>query len=199
MSLVLVFVLTYLVGALSGSFILGRLVRGLDIRQHGSGNAGTTNAMRVMGPYLGLGTFAIDFAKAFLAMGLAYYFLDHDQVMVGGLGCVLGHDYPFYMKFKGGKGIASSVAIFLVFDFFGSLVPIFAGLLTGAISRYVSLGSLVFLTGSLISLVILRDPSPLNQACLLVIILLGIVRHRSNIVRLLKGEENRIGGKKNEA
>ncbi|MDO5037145.1 MAG: glycerol-3-phosphate 1-O-acyltransferase PlsY [Tissierellia bacterium] len=192
--LVLVLILSYLIGSISGSFILGKRVSHIDIRRYGSGNAGTTNALRVMGKKLALLTFIIDFLKAVLALYLALRLVDKDQVLIAGVGCVLGHDYPFYMNFKGGKGMASTAGILAVFDPPRGLVSILIGLGTAGLSRYVSLGSLLFLTSAWIQFMFFTDISLFNQVCLSFLVVLGFFRHRSNIERLLAGKENKLGG-----
>src|SRR5699024_9826368 len=117
MSYLLAICLSYLIGSISGSFILGKTMRGLDIREHGSKNAGTTNAMRVMGRKVGIYTFIIDFVKGIVCMLLMRYLLPWNHILIAAIACVLGHDFPFYMNFKGGKGVATTLGTLAVYNF----------------------------------------------------------------------------------
>lgn len=192
MANVLVLALCYLIGSISGSFFLGKLKNGMDIRNHGSGNAGTTNAIRVMGLKFGLATFFVDFLKGVLTATLLKNFWPA-LLLPGILFCILGHDFPFYMNFKGGKGVATTAGAFLVAEPHLALISIAAWLLMILFTRMVSVGSLIFF-------VVLGGTWALRGASgfgyVLIIGILGIYQHRSNISRILKGEESKIGGKK---
>lgn len=192
MTKILLLVLSYGIGSISGSFLLGRWVLGIDVRHAGSGNAGTTNAMRVLGRKLGALTFLIDWLKGILAMLLVHWIAPEFSVPCA-LFCVLGHDFPFYMRWKGGKGVATTFGCFLIINPFAALIAGFFWLVSMLVSRYVSLGSLVLFT---VLAFVYRGPyMPLVWA----IALLGYFQHRSNILRLLKGTERRIGKKEVES
>lgn len=195
----------YLFGIIQTGFIYGK-IKHIDIRKHGSGNAGATNALRTLGWKAGATTFTGDALKAVAAVLIArLIFADSPEVMLlglyAGMGVVLGHNYPFYLKFKGGKGIASTVGLMLATDpvIFLTILAIF--LVIFLTSKYVSLGSLVCVLVFAVEFIIFGqmgkygvDVNQLHEMYGLVIFLaaLGWWRHRANIQRLLKGTENKI-------
>ena len=195
----------YLFGIIQTGFIYGK-IKHIDIRKHGSGNAGATNALRTLGWKAGATTFTGDALKAVAAVLIAkLIFADSPQVMLlglyAGMGVVLGHNYPFYLKFKGGKGIASTVGLMLATDpvIFLTILAIF--LVIFLTTKYVSLGSLVCVLVFAVEFIIFGqmgkygvDANQLYEMYGLVIFLaaLGWWRHRANIQRLLKGTENKI-------
>jgi glycerol-3-phosphate acyltransferase PlsY len=197
----------YLFGCFQTSFFLGKK-KGLDIREHGSGNAGTTNALRVMGMKAGVIVFLGDMGKmiaALLLTGWLSHFWGEEYLLLSRLytaaGVVLGHDFPFYMNFKGGKGVASTGGLMLLLDWRIALYSFvsFAGL--SLLTHIVSLASCVMLIGDEILFVILVLTGKISTGVLPVwealvifsgIVILALVRHRGNIDRLMKGEEKPI-------
>ena len=176
---------------------------GIDIRKYGSGNAGTTNVLRVLGKLPALITFVGDLAKAVLPILVIRVFLSPDNwdllCLYKGLGVVLGHNYPFYLGFKGGKGIAVTAAVVMsaAHPLFIPVGIIIFGTIV-ACTRYVSLGSLVVAWYIPVNtLLIHRDDK--NFVHMMVISLLftafAYFQHRQNIVRLIQGKENKIGSK----
>lgn len=194
MKTVLVLLLCYLIGTISGAYIVGMLFRHKDIRKEGSGNAGTTNAIRVMGKKLGYLTFAIDVLKGVAVMLLVAPLLDESVRLFATLFVVLGHNYPFYLGFRGGKGIATT------FGAWGAIAPLYVavaaigGYIVGKLSRYVSLGSLTFLSIVSVLMIISCKDSPLNVLAIVLVWGLGFLCHRSNLKRLKEGTENKVGG-----
>lgn len=194
MKTALLFFLCYLIGTISGAYIVGMLFRHKDIRKEGSGNAGTTNAIRVMGKKLGYTTFAIDVLKGVAVMLWVAPMLDESIRLFATLFVVLGHDYPFYLGFRGGKGIATT------FGAWGAIAPLYVaiaavgGILTGKVSRYVSLGSLAFLSVVSILMIFSWRGSTWNVLAIVLVWILGFLRHRSNIERIREGTENKVGG-----
>lgn len=194
MKTAIVLFLSYLIGAISGSYIIGKLLRGTDIREHGSGNAGTTNAIRVMGKKLGYLTFFIDVVKGVAVMLFLAPLLAPELRLFAGVFVVLGHDFPFYLRFRGGKGIATTLGAW------GILHPVFAavsaaiGVICALATRYVSVGSMCFLSAISIAMIWTYSATPWNVVAVVVLWILGFVRHRSNIDRLRRGTEKRIGG-----
>ena len=201
----------YAFGLFQTSYIYGRK-NGIDIREHGSGNAGTTNALRTLGKKAGAVTLLGDCLKCALAI-LAVYLLfgrSHPQLvrlleLYAGAGCILGHNFPFYLHFKGGKGIASMAGILVSMDWRVTLVC--ASLFLGAVilTRYVSLGSILVVTAFFIQMVFfgLRGDYAVAEgdrmeffAVAGVLMVMAIWRHRANIRRLLKGTENKLWGNK---
>ena len=190
------FFIAYLIGSISGSFILGKIVKGIDIRQHGSGNAGTTNAIRTMGKTLGVATFVIDFFKGLLSMYFLTKIIPSQYAVLIAIFCVIGHNYPFYMSFKGGKGIATSLGCLVWINPLLTLLGVVAGVCISLITKYVSVGSMTFLFVSTSLICINMDLGIINEFALIFLCILGIYRHKSNIVKLKSGRENKIGGLK---
>lgn len=196
----------YCFGLIQTSYIIGR-IKGIDIRKKGSGNAGTTNAIRIMGWKNGLLTMAIDVMKCIAAvLIMRYVFRDSDIRLLLGLytaaGVVLGHDFPFYLKFKGGKGIAATAGMIIAF---GDIRLIIAGILCFfipvLITRFVSLGSLCLSTSFLIGMIVvgqmgsyLMTQDRLTEMYILTAVLTALAYwlHRSNIKRLAAGKENKL-------
>ena len=194
MKTLLVFFACYLVGSVSGAYILSRAFFHKDIRDEGSGNAGTTNAVRVMGKKLGYTTFAIDVLKGVVAMALLAPMLDESIRLFAALFVVLGHDFPFYLGFRGGKGIATSFGAWTALQpLWGGLAAI-AGVIVAKITKYVSVGSLTILTLSSAAMLIKYGAIGYNRWAILAVWLMGFIRHKDNLVRLKEGRENRIGG-----
>lgn len=206
----IVLVIGYFLGTFQTGYLYGKS-KGVDIRKHGSGNSGTTNTLRTLGWKAGAVTFAGDLLKAILAVILARLlyagtFPDGVKVleMYAGFGAVLGHNFPFYLKFKGGKGIACTAGVILVVC--PQAVPVCLGLfiVLVAVTRYVSLGSICMLIAFVIQVVLFNHMGILQIGAdwvmefdLLTICFaaMGIWRHRANIVRLLHGTENKFGQK----
>ena len=189
----------YLAGCFQTAYIVGKKNRHIDIRQYGSGNAGTTNALRVMGLKLGLLTFAGDFLKAFLTVSIVWL-LTKDLIltMTAGFGVILGHDFPVFLNFRGGKGIASTMGIAFALDYRLGLLCLVIMIAVIAVSRYVSLASLLLCVCLPIGFYFWQKPAAAEMALAVGIALLGIFQHRQNIKRLRSGSENKIsfGGKK---
>lgn len=200
-------VIGYIFGLLQTGYIYGK-ANHIDIRQHGSGNAGTTNTLRTLGWKAGLVTFIGDLGKAMLAMLIAWL-LFHEKYtdgvklleMYAGFGAVLGHNFPFYMKFHGGKGIACTSGFILAFC--PAMAPVCLVLFVGAvaITRYVSLGSILVVVSYFIQLVIFGqmgwlqvDSKLLPEVYILgaLFTLLALWKHKANIKRLLSGTENKL-------
>ena len=201
----------YVLGLFETGYIFGKL-KNVDIRQHGSGNAGSTNALRVFGLKGGLITFAGDLSKSLLAVFLVWLLYRNtcpDSIlllmMYGGLGAIIGHNFPFYLGFNGGKGIACTAGFILAI--FPGIAPIAFGafFIVVFVTRFVSLGSLVAVSLAFLQFVLFVNmgwikvhPQDMAEAYLIMIIILALafIRHRSNIVKLIKGTENKIGAKK---
>lgn len=205
MERIICLVVGYLFGIIQTGFIYGKLMK-IDIRQHGSGNAGATNALRTLGWRAGATTFIGDAVKSILAVLLIKsIFADHDVTillaMYTGLGVVLGHNYPFYLKFKGGKGIAASAGLMIAVDPLVFLPVFIIFLIIFLSTKYVSLGSLVVMIVFAVEIIVFgqmgRYDLLQNQlyemyAIAIILTVLGWWRHRANIQRLLKGTENKI-------
>lgn len=192
-------VLSYLLGSLIFSLIVGKLLKGIDVRSHGSGNAGATNTLRVLGIGPAVLVLALDIGKGVLAVWVGKWFASEllwVQVACG-ISVIIGHNWPVFFRFKGGKGIATTIGMVATLSFLPSLMAGIIAIITIAVTRYVSLGSLLF-TGLLpVFLVIMHYPVELILASLLLFIF-AVWRHRKNIEKLLHGQENKLGAKKRE-
>jgi len=204
-------VIGYFFGAFQTGYIYGKL-HGIDIREHGSGNAGATNTLRTLGFKAGVITFAGDCLKSVIAILLVTHFFgagfEGDVRVLGlyaGLGAVLGHNFPFYLKFKGGKGIACTAGV--VFAVCPQAVPacLAVFVLCLWLTKYVSLGSILMATLFIIQVVEFNMLGALGVPAenileydLLAVIfgVMAIWRHKANIQRLLAGTENKVGSKK---
>lgn len=194
MKTLLVFFACYLVGSISGAYILSRAFFHKDIRDEGSGNAGTTNAVRVMGKKLGYTTFAIDVLKGVVAMALLAPMLDESIRLFAALFVVLGHDFPFYLGFRGGKGIATTFGSYTTLQPLWGGVAAVAGVIAAKTTKYVSVGSLTFLSLSSAAMLIKYGSIGYNRWAILAVWLMGFIRHKDNLIRLKEGRENKIGG-----
>lgn len=202
-------IIGYFIGNIETGYIFGKLNK-MDIRNYGSGNAGATNTLRVLGAKAGLVVFLGDFCKSLIPC-LVVRFIFRDNISLSyvymiyiGLGVVLGHNFPFYLGFKGGKGVASTAGIILALDIRIALVCLIIFIITVAITRYVSLGSIfvmIILIGMSHFLVRFSygfgdGRSSMEFRLLTAAIgVLSIFMHRANIKRLLSGTENKIGKK----
>ena len=200
----------YFAGALiQAGYWMGK-VNKIDIRDYGSGNAGTTNVMRTLGKKAGIATYLLDAFKAVIADILIHFLIvPHTAIpemllfLYCGLGIVLGHNFPFYMQFKGGKGIAatSGIAIGLL-DWRVALIELGLFVFCVVVTKYVSVGSICLVLGLLVSYTIFAytgsygftSDSMKLESCIVLglITLLAIYRHKQNIVRLIKGTENKF-------
>ena len=196
----------YVFGLFQTSFFYGKM-KGIDIREHGSGNAGTTNTIRVLGTKAGLLVLAGDILKCILAILRcgALFDASHPQEvyllkLYAAAGAILGHNFPFYLHFKGGKGIAATAGLILAFHPY--FIPVGVILFFGAFltTHYVSLGSLLVYAGLMIQMVVCGQmglfhapQAILNEMYILTALLtaLAYYKHRENIVRLVKGQERK--------
>ena len=193
-------------GLFQTSYIYGR-VHGIDIREQGSGNAGTTNALRTLGVKAGVITFLGDCLKCIIAVlivRMVFGDLYNDSIKLLGLyasaGTILGHNFPFYMNFKGGKGIAATAGLLLSFDLRLTLVALILFLLAFFVTHYVSLGSLLVYAVFFIGTIVFgqmgiwgMEQRYLNEMYIVALLLtvLAVYRHKDNVKRLFKGEENK--------
>lgn len=195
-------VVGYVCGLLQSGYLIGRL-SGMDIRNYGSGNAGTTNVLRVLGKQKALFTFLGDALKGFIPVLIVKFLVcpavpslnpEFAQLFIG-LAVVLGHDYPFYLKFKGGKGIATTAAVMMAFDWRMGVCCFIIFMVTVALTRYVSLSSILLSIGIVVEILIFY-PGRWELFVLIVFYAyFAIYRHRANIKRLLSGTESKLGQK----
>lgn len=196
MNYILTLLISYFVGTISGSYIIGNLFLNKDIRKYGSGNAGTTNAMRVLGKKAGVLTFLIDFLKGALVTLIIRRIFGDEFVPLAILGAVIGHDFPFYMKFKGGKGVATTLGALALFNFPLTLICYGVWVLGTVLTKMVSVGSILFFVSIIIVYSFMSNLVMSNILIIDIIALIGIIRHKDNIKRIVAGNENKIGGRK---
>jgi glycerol-3-phosphate acyltransferase PlsY len=193
-----VLVISYLLGSINTSIIISRIMIGDDIRNYGSGNAGATNALRTIGKKGALYVVVGDILKTVIAIFIAKILLDFNDsaVYIAGLGVALGHNFPLYFKFKGGKGIIVSTTAMLFADPVIGLIVTIIAILIMAVSRYVSLGSI---SGAIIFVVLSLIFKSSNTDFIIfafMLAVLAVYMHKSNISRLISGTENKLSFKK---
>lgn len=201
----------YTFGLFETGYFYGRM-KNIDIRQHGSGNAGTTNTLRTLGWKAGVITFIGDCLKCILAVGVVRLIFGNSHpdtikllTMYTGMGAVLGHNYPFYMKFKGGKGIATTAGLFLTTNPWMAVISMIVFILIVAITRYVSVASLILMILFAVEVIwygqrggfgLLQPQLYEVYAIAIFLTLSAFYKHKVNIKQLLNGTENKFGTKK---
>lgn len=212
----LIAVISYLLGSLNFSIILSRTVAKKDIRESGSGNAGATNMMRTYGKHFAILTMIGDILKVALAVFIAFLILDapleyffkiadNREIAVtiinykefAGFFCVLGHIFPLYFKFKGGKGVAACTGMVILVDWRIALILFVIFVLTIIVSKMISLGSIIIAVLYPVLIAVFYH----NLVLIMIAVLFAaivIVAHRANIKRILNGTENKLSGKKKQ-
>ena len=192
--------MAYLLGSIPFGYVLVRLFRHKDVRTTGSGNIGATNVVRSGGKALGLLTLLLDALKGFVAVLLAMHLSPNTPhgpsplAVAAAVAAVLGHVFPIWLKFHGGKGIATALGVFLALVPWVAVSALILFILIVATTRLVSLGSiLAAISIPLFALLLVPKRSAALLAGLSAISLLSIIKHRANIVRLLQGKESRFG------
>ncbi len=200
MKIFLVILISYLLGNFQTSYLLGKIFMKTDIREFGSGNAGTTNALRVYGVKFAIATLILDAVKGAIAVMIGRYFLGEIGGYIAGVSVVLGHDWPVFLKFKGGKGIATTIGVGLTISPLAAFICIVIGLSIIAKTRYVSLGTMsAIVIWPIISyIMMLISRQTVDYKFLIftsILALIAIYKHKDNIKRLSKGEESKFGSK----
>ncbi len=200
--LVISAIVGYLLGSINGAVLISKIFYGSDIRSHGSGNAGTTNMLRTFGKKAAAGTFLVDLLKGVVAALLCGFFVSfvgskigYDMgACVGGAFAILGHNWPLYFGFKGGKGVLTSFAVLVVLTPLSALCALGVFIIVVAISRYVSLGSILAALTLPGFTWLFAGFTPVFYLGLVAAVLL-IARHHANIGRLIRGTESKLGQK----
>ena len=186
--LLMLMIFAYIVGGIPFAYILVKLKTGKDIRTIGSGNVGGTNAARAAGIHIGLLVGLLDMLKGALPTYIALKVCGADAAVLVGVTAVIGHMFTPFLSFQGGKGVATGTGAFLVLAPDAVAVGTVIWLIITAIFRFVSLGSMMAAVGMAVYVILFKD-IPMLWVASIALALLIIVRHRSNIRRLLKGEE----------
>ena len=184
----------YLLGSIPFGLVLCRLFGYGDIRKIGSGNIGATNVLRTGNKFLAALTLILDSSKGLIAVLVAGAFFDTHAMFGAALGAVLGHNFPVWLKFKGGKGVATTLGTFIALSWPVGLACCLTWLVTAGVSRISSLSALIALAMAPIYVVSFGNPHQVYLVGMLS--LLGWIRHHANITRLLNGAEPKIGKKK---
>ncbi|HDV4277023.1 TPA: glycerol-3-phosphate 1-O-acyltransferase PlsY [Staphylococcus aureus] len=199
MMIIVMLLLSYLIGAFPSGFVIGKLFFKKDIRQFGSGNTGATNSFRVLGRPAGFLVTFLDIFKGFITVFFPLWLPVHadgpistffTNGLIVGLFAILGHVYPVYLKFQGGKAVATSAGVVLGVNPILLLILAIIFFIVLKIFKYVSLASIVAAICCVIGSLIIQDYLLLVVSFLVSIIL--IIRHRSNIARIFRGEEPKI-------
>jgi len=193
-SYALIALIAYLIGSFSTGISFSRR-QGRDIRNEGSKSSGATNAFRVMGARFGLLTFLGDFLKATIALWAGKLLGGEPGALTAGFFVIIGHNWPVYYRFRGGKGIACSIAVLLWLFPLEALAAFALAFIVVLITKYVSLGSLVYIFLCAVFVTITHGFIP-NGCWVALLFALAVFQHRSNIKRLLKGEENKLSIKR---
>ncbi|WP_342551717.1 glycerol-3-phosphate 1-O-acyltransferase PlsY [Paenibacillus sp. FSL R7-0652] len=190
-------VLSYLLGSISFSVLLAKAIRGIDIRQHGSGNAGATNTLRILGKGPAAAVLLLDVIKGVAAVWIGIWLSDGSPWIAAfsGIAAIAGHNWPLYFHFRGGKGIATAIGVMASLAFLPALCAGVLAILSIVLTRYVSLGSLIFVALTPVFILTLPGYSMSIFWGSLIICLFAFWRHRTNIVKLAKGQENKLGSK----
>jgi len=206
---IIIFAIAYLIGSIPWGFILAKF-NGIDIREHGSGNIGATNVLRTLGKKWGIPCFILDFVKGLAPVIITNSLIQNDAIpetatlatVMAALGTVVGHIYTIFLKFKGGKGIATSAGCLLALAPYPLIIGLIAWIAFFYSTRYVSLASIAAAASLPVNALVCNQfgiGKPATNAEIILLTLLGVLaiyRHKSNITKLLNGTENRFEKKK---
>lgn len=187
-------IMGYHLGMIQGSFLLIKLLYHQDIRDQGNGNAGASNALLVYGKRIGILTAIIDIAKAFLAIALVRFFVVPDDpslvnlIYIAGTAVIIGHNFPYYMGFKGGKGTASLIGFCFGIDWRLGVASVFSIVFVALISNYIAIGTIALL-GVFASFTIMHHNTFIPLMCTAIICTMSIYKHLPNMTNIRSGTE----------
>jgi glycerol-3-phosphate acyltransferase PlsY len=195
----LALVLAYVVGSIPTGLVLGKLLRGVDIREHGSGNIGATNTLRVLGKPAGIAALVLDIGKGYAAVTALAVLASSGQSPLSvpmmqvclGIAAIAGHNWTVFLRFKGGKGVATSAGVFLGISWLSLVIALAVFSVVVLATRIVSVGSMSGAVALPIAMWLLRAEHEFVVFAIVAAVLV-VIRHRSNIARLIRGEENRF-------
>ena len=194
--IIVAIIVPYLLGSLSIAIIVTKIFTHKDVRKYGSHNAGATNVARSFGLPLGLATLAGDFGKTVLSMMVGFWVLGENGKLIAAAACILGHCFPVYFRFKGGKGVATAGCIALMLDWRLFVILVCVFLAAALITKYVSFASLCCAVAYPISQYILGQPFLWHIVLGLFLAVLVTFMHRENIKRLINHTESKFAAKK---
>lgn len=202
MLIVLLIVLSYLIGSIPSALWLGKIFYKIDIRNYGSHNAGATNTFRILGKRLGWSVLICDVSKGVICACLPFFFRDYfsgfkDEELIlqliTGFTSVIGHVFPIYAGFRGGKGVATSLGIIFGINPMGAVICLVIFLIVFLFFRFVSLGAIsASISLPFVSYFILREDQRIMIIFTIILALVVLIAHKRNISRLIKGEENKM-------
>lgn len=195
MRMILAGLIAYLFGSINTSILVAKLSANIDIRNYGSGNAGATNTLRTLGKAAAAIVLAGDILKGVIGVLIGGYLAGEAGCLIAGIACVVGHNYPVFFRFKGGKGILTSATVVTMVDWKAGVLLIVLAIGIMAVTKYVSLGSMI---GAGLYPVITLFTKGYQSGYLIFafcIAILAIYRHKTNIKRLLSGTESKLGSK----
>lgn len=192
--IIIVSVLSYIIGNISASYLIAKYAAGIDIRKYGSGNAGATNVLRTLGKKAGVAAFLGDALKGVIAVVLGRLIAGEDGQIFAGLFVVIGHNWPIFLNFKGGKGIATTIGVMTAINPYivAAIVPI--GIVIIIITKYVSLASIMGMIIFPITMLFTHQQVKLVLFSFILSIM-ALYRHRTNIKKLMEGTESKLGQK----
>ncbi|WP_059103553.1 glycerol-3-phosphate 1-O-acyltransferase PlsY [Shouchella shacheensis] len=195
-------VVGYLLGSISFSYLIAKKLMKIDIRSTGSGNAGATNTLRVLGVGPAIAVLGLDILKGIVTVWLAIWVSSDGNNLVpavAGFAAIVGHNWPVYFNFRGGKGVATTIGVVATLLFYPALIAGIVAILSIVFTRFVSLGSLLFGLLTPVAALLLLPVYPYPTAYIWFSVLLALLsfwRHRDNLSRLLSGTESKIGARK---
>ena len=202
LNLTVAIIVGYIVGSIPWALIVGKVFYGVDVRKHGSGNLGGTNVLRTLGKVPGISVMVLDALKALLFMAVLHLLKMDDIVPFAGLAVLIGHCFPVFANFKGGKAVASAVGYVLAVNLFVEkqlmlcwLLPMLVFVTVLFITRYMSLASITVVSLFAITALIFYT-SKVNALLIVLLALFVIYKHKENIKRLKNGTEKKLGSKK---
>ena len=200
---ILFLLLAYLIGAFPSAVWLGRTFYNTDVREYGSGNAGATNTFRTLGPKAGIPVLLMDILKGWIAVNLVYFVMDNQLMsddkffelkLAFGIAAVIGHLFPIYTGFRGGKGIATMLGFMIGIYWQAALLSALVFILTLLISKYVSLSSIIASLAFPFIVIVILGMNNTNSSLIIFSIfvpILSLITHQKNIERLIRREENK--------
>ncbi|WP_350342457.1 glycerol-3-phosphate 1-O-acyltransferase PlsY [Proteinivorax tanatarense] len=187
-------IVSYIIGSVSFAYIVSKLHSGIDIRNYGSGNAGATNVHRVLGIKAFAAVSILDILKGYFAVAIAISLFDNELLIIfSALAVIIGHNWPIFLNFKGGKGIASTLGVIAALSFTSFIILVVLMATIIYITRYMSLASLVATLIAPFLIMLLVDNGAYYTVLTFILTILAWFTHRQNIARLLNGQERKIG------
>lgn len=188
-------VVGYLLGSANSSLIIGKFY-GTDVRKHGSGNAGATNTLRTLGKTAALFVTLGDILKGIIACLIGSVIYGKEGLIVAGIAAIIGHNWPLYFKFKGGKGVLTTFAVVIMMDWQVAIALLCVFIIIVVLTRYISLGSVLGAMLFPIGAYIRDGDNGVYVVSAVILAVLVVIRHRSNIARIFRGTESKFGAKK---